>query len=96
MRVVTLGAHGLAAMDPSLQGPLHPARLWNTMRMSQYAITGESMGPVGGETTTSWGPGVQPRAARDFLTQAQVALWGVPIALVLGGAAGFFIGKRWG
>jgi hypothetical protein len=83
-------------MDPSLQGTLHPARLWNTMTISQMAIDSEIMGPVGGTTTTNWGAGVQPRAARDFLVQAQVALWAVPVVLVLGGVAGWFAGKRWG
>lgn len=28
--------------------------------------------------------------------QAQAALWGMPVMLILGGLAGYFAGKRWG
>jgi len=75
-----------------LQGPLHPMQVWRTMRMTGTCPTNAVPGSCVerfNESTWTMSPG-------DVATQAQIALWAFPAALVLGGVAGYFAGKRWG
>lgn len=87
MRVVTLSGTQIVA-TPSwslddervMQGWLHPMALWRT-----------ATAPL-----PPWDENNAPNMPTEIAMQAKFGVIGVPIALALGAALGYFLGKRYG